>query len=135
MLALYQAFNYGTLYLLISSFPSLWEGQYGMSKGVASLNYLSIAIGSLIGAQLCGRLMDAVYRRLQSRAGLPADKPGPPEFRIPLMIPASVITPCGIFLYAWAAQAKTHWIVPNVSVSVQAPFVFSLFLFFLFWLC
>ncbi|KAK0653280.1 Efflux pump vrtL [Lasiodiplodia hormozganensis] len=120
MLALYQAYNYGTLYLLISSFPALWEGRYGMTKSIASLNYISLAVGSLIGAQLCGPLMDAIYRRLQQRSGRPVDEAGPPEFRIPMMIPASVISPCGIFLYAWAAQAKCHWLVPNIGAALFA---------------
>ncbi|KAL0258812.1 hypothetical protein SLS55_006316 [Diplodia seriata] len=120
MLALYQAYNYGMLYLLISSFPSLWEGKYGMSKGVASLNYISLAVGSLIGAQLCGPLMDAIYRRLQKRSGAAADEAGPPEFRIPMMIPASVISPCGIFLYAWSAQAQCFWLVPNIGAALFA---------------
>ncbi|KAL1648883.1 hypothetical protein SLS58_002063 [Diplodia intermedia] len=120
MLALYQAYNYGMLYLLISSFPSLWEGKYGMSKGVASLNYISLAVGSLIGAQLCGPLMDAIYRRLQKRSGGAADEAGPPEFRIPMMIPASVISPCGIFLYAWSAQAQCFWLVPNIGAALFA---------------
>lgn len=119
LLALYQAYNYGMLYLLISSFPTLWEGRYGMPKGVASLNYISLAVGSLIGAQLCGPLMDLIYKRLKQRYSCPDDRSAPPEFRIPLMIPASVISPCGIFLYAWSAEMKAFWLVPNVSNLVQ----------------
>lgn len=119
LLALYQAYNYGMLYLLISSYPTLWEGRYGMAKGVASLNYISLAVGSLIGAQVCGPLMDATHKRLKKRYGFAEDKPGLPEFRVPLMIPASVVSPCGIFLYAWAAEAKMCWIVPNVSHILQ----------------
>ncbi|OJD31789.1 mfs multidrug transporter [Diplodia corticola] len=119
LLALYQAYNYGMLYLLISSFPSLWEGKYGMPKGVASLNYISLAVGSLIGAQICGPMMDAIYRRLQKRSGTP-DKPGPPEFRIPMMVPASIISPCGVFLYAWSAQAQCFWLVPNIGAALFA---------------
>jgi hypothetical protein len=111
MLALYQAFNFGMLYLLISSFPSLWEGRYNMRAGMASLNYISLALGSLIGAQICGPLTDAIYRRLKSRY----KSPGLPEFRIPLMVPASFVSSCGIFLYGWSAEAKVHWLVPNAS--------------------
>ncbi|KAK7730701.1 hypothetical protein SLS57_001532 [Botryosphaeria dothidea] len=120
LLALYQAYNYGMLYLLISSYPTLWEGRYGMAKGVASLNYISLAVGSLIGAQVCGPLMDATHKRLKKRYGFAEDKPGLPEFRVPLMIPASVVSPCGIFLYAWAAEAKMCWIVPNIGAALFA---------------
>lgn len=119
--ALYQAYNFGMLYLLISSFPSLWEGRYGMATGIASLNYLSLALGSLIGAQICGPLTDAIHRRMKKRYGVADDAPGLPEFRIPLMIPASIVTPCGVFLYGWSAEAKLHWLVPNVS-PLSSPF-------------
>lgn len=115
VLALYQAYNYGMLYLFIASFPALWEGRYGMSTSMGSLNYLSIALGSLIGAQMCGPLTDRIQQRLKVRYRCGADAKALPEFRIPLMIPASIVTPCGILLYGWAAQGKVHWVVPNVS--------------------
>jgi hypothetical protein len=113
-LALYQAYNFGMLYLFISSFPSLWKGRYGMPTGIASLNYLSLAFGSLVGAQICGPLTDMIYRKLKRRYGYADDVPGVPEFRIPLMIPASIMIPCGIFLYGWSAEAKLYVLVPNV---------------------
>ncbi len=115
LFALYQAFNFGTLYLLISSFPSLFEGRYGLPRGDASLNYISLAVGSLIGVYICAPATDAVYARLKRRYGLADDEPGRPEFRVPLMIPVSFLIPCGILLYGWSAEAKLHWIVPNVS--------------------
>jgi hypothetical protein len=102
------------LYLFISSFPSLWEGRYGMPTGIASLNYLSLALGSLIGAQICGPLTDAIYRKLKRRYGYANNVAGLPEFRIPLMIPAALAIPCGIFLYGWSAEAKLHFLLPNV---------------------
>jgi MFS family permease len=116
ILALYQAFNFGMLYLIISSLPTVWEKRYGMSKGVASLNYLAL-VGSLIGAQLCGPIADAVHRRLRKKHGF-SDEKGLPEFRIPLMIPASILNAAGIFLFGWSVQAKMHWIVPDVSLPV-----------------
>jgi hypothetical protein len=115
LFALYQAFNFGTLYLLISSFPALFEGRYGMPRGDATLNYISLAIGSLVGLYVCVPAMDGVYARLKRRHGMGEGEAGLPEFRVPLMIPASVMVPCGIMLYGWAAEAKLHWIVPNVS--------------------
>jgi hypothetical protein len=116
VLALYQAFNFGTLYLLISSFPALWEGRYGMPRGDATLNYISLAVGSLIGVYICAPATDRVYAGLKRRYAIPEDERGLPEFRVPLMVPASIITPCGIFLYGWAAEGKLHFLVPNVSL-------------------
>jgi hypothetical protein len=118
VLAVYQAFNFGVLYLLISGFPALWEDRYGMPRGDASLNYLSLAIGSLVGVTVCGPATDAVYAALKRRRGISDDQPGAPEFRMPLVVPVSIISPAAIFLYGWAAQEKLHWIVPNVSISI-----------------
>lgn len=113
-LALYQAFNYGMMYLIISDFPNLWA-RYGMESGQACLNYISLALGSLIGVTICGPLTDWSYKMLKSKHGIANEEPGVPEFRVPLMIPASVITPCGILLFAWTAQEKAHFLLPNVS--------------------
>ncbi|KAJ9658301.1 hypothetical protein H2201_007860 [Coniosporium apollinis] len=120
LLALYQAYNFGMLYLFISSFPALWEGRYGMSTSLGSLNYFSLALGSLIGAQICGPLADRIHRRMRIRYGGAENAKAVPEFRIPLMIPAASVTPCGIFLYGWAAQARLHWIVPNIGAALFA---------------
>ncbi|KAK5651125.1 hypothetical protein OQA88_13264 [Cercophora sp. LCS_1] len=43
--SLYQAFNFGTFFLFIASFPAVWEEWYGQPAGPASLNYLSLTIG------------------------------------------------------------------------------------------
>ncbi|KAK0616920.1 major facilitator superfamily transporter [Immersiella caudata] len=118
VLAVYQAFNFGVLYLLISGFPALWEDRYGMPRGDASLNYLSLAIGSLVGVTVCGPATDAVYAALKRRRGISDDQPGVPEFRMPLVIPVSIISPAAIFLYGWAAQEKLHWIVPNIGAAI-----------------
>lgn len=118
-LALYQAFNYGMMYLIISDYPNLWTKGYGMEKGTASLNYISLALGSLIGVNICGPLTDWVYAKQKRRHGIPEADPGLPEFRIPLMIPASLITPCGILIFAWTAQYRLHFLLPNVSRIAQ----------------
>jgi hypothetical protein len=121
ILALYQAFNFGMLYLIISSLPALFEGRYHMSKGVASLHYLSL-VGSMLGSQLCGPLTDRIYASMCKKYGFGKGQ-GQPEFRMPLMIPASIINAGGIFLFGWAAEAKLHWIWPDVSfLLVYAPY-------------
>ncbi|KAK2042153.1 major facilitator superfamily transporter [Colletotrichum somersetense] len=117
-LAIYQAFNFGFLYLIISGFPALWEDHYGMSKGIASLNYISVAAGSMIGVLICGPAMDATYRRLKLRYGIKEDQTGAPEFRTPLMIPSAVISPCGILLFAWSAHNRMHFLIPNIGIAI-----------------
>src|SRR5271156_4787731 len=45
VLSIYMAFAYGCLYLVLSTFPLLWEARYHESPGIAGLNYVSIGLG------------------------------------------------------------------------------------------
>jgi multidrug resistance protein len=118
VLSIYMAFAYGCLYLVLSTFPLLWEAKYHESPGIAGLNYVSIGLGFFIGAPLIGKSNDKVYHRLKAKD---PRKQGKPEFRMPLMIPFSFLVPIGFFIYGWSAQAHWHWIVPNIGA-----FIFSM---------
>ncbi|KAH0544589.1 hypothetical protein FGG08_001238 [Glutinoglossum americanum] len=115
-LAVYMAYLYGLIYLVLSTFPTLWEGTYGESVGVGGLNYLSLGVGLFFGAQICAPLQDRVYRYLKKTRS-PSGS-GSPEFRVPLMIPGSVMVPIGLFWYGWSAHAKLHWIMPNIGAVI-----------------
>jgi len=121
-LAVYMAYLYGLMYLVLATFPALWTGAppagYGQSVGVGGLNYISLGLGFSLGTQLTAPLNDRLYRRLKARnAGV-----GRPEFRVPLMLPGALVAPLGLFLYGWAAQFadRVHWIVPNIGACVFA---------------
>ena len=63
-----------------------------------------------------GLLNDVFFRRLTKRN----NGVSRPEFRVPLMVPASLLVPTGMFIYGWAGQAHAHWIVPNIGTTVFA---------------
>lgn len=44
-----------------ASFPMVWEQQYNQEPGRASLNYVSLGIGFVIGLQVSGPLIDKVF--------------------------------------------------------------------------
>lgn len=114
VLAAYMAYIYGLLYIVLSTFPALWRDKYHESIGVGGLNYISLGIGFFLGAQICAPLQDRVYRQLRKRNnGI-----GRAEFRVPLMVPGAVMAPLGLFLYGWSAQARLHWIVPNIGAAI-----------------
>ncbi|EON66201.1 hypothetical protein W97_05594 [Coniosporium apollinis CBS 100218] len=116
VLALYMAYLYGLMYLVLSTFPSLWTGQYGQSIAMGGLNYISLGLGFFLGTQICAPINDRIYRKLKKRnQGV-----GKPEFRVPLMIPGSFLVPVGLFWYGWSAQAQTHWIMPNIGAAIFA---------------
>ncbi|KAL4960050.1 uncharacterized protein BDV14DRAFT_193269 [Aspergillus stella-maris] len=56
----YLAYCYGIMYLVLSTFPSLWTGEdyYNESIGIGGLNYISLGIGFWLGSQICAPLND-----------------------------------------------------------------------------
>lgn len=117
VMALYMAFSYGILYLLLSTYPRLWKQQYGQSSGMAGLNYLSLGLGFFFGAPFCGKVNDIIYKKLKEKT---KDGKGQPEFRMPLVIFVSTLVPIGLLIYGWGANARAHWIVPNIGAFLFA---------------
>ncbi|OOF99256.1 hypothetical protein ASPCADRAFT_163364 [Aspergillus carbonarius ITEM 5010] len=115
-LGLYMAFLYGLMYLMLATFPALWQDVYGESVSIGSLNYISIGIGLLLGTQIGARLNDRVFLILKQRN----DGTGLPEHRIPLMLPASVLVGVGMFWYGWSASPHVQWIVPDIGIAVAS---------------
>jgi len=116
VLALYMAYLYGLMYLVLSTFPGLWEGEYHESVGIGGLNYISLGIGFFFGTQVCAPCQDKLYRALKKRN----NGVGKPEFRVPLMVPGAFLVPVGLFWYGWSAKAHTHWIMPNIGAAIFA---------------
>ena len=117
VLSLYMMYLYGMIYLVLSTFPTLWATKYHESVGIAGLNYLSLGIGFFIGAQICAPLQDRIYAALKRRY-VPDGGPGRPEFRVPMMVPGAILVPVGIFIYSWTAEKQTHWIGPNIGAAI-----------------
>ncbi|MCJ1337730.1 hypothetical protein MMC09_003013 [Bachmanniomyces sp. S44760] len=116
-LAIYMAYLYGLMYLVLATFPTLWTSpRYHESVGISGLNYISLGVGFFLGTQLCAPLTDRIYRTLKARNG----NQGRPEFRVPLMFPSSLLVPTGLLIYGWSAQYATHWIVPNLGTAIFA---------------
>lgn len=132
--SIYRAYLYGVMYLMLSTFPLVFEEVYDMDVGPASLNYLSMCIGFMIGLQISHPLMDGVstvaypaacykidfaqlYARLKIHYNV---EEGLPEFRVPPMLIAGILCPIGLFIYGWTAQAGVHWIAPNIGCVIVA---------------
>lgn len=116
VLALFMAYIYGLMYLMLASFPGLWTGanHYNESVGIGGLNYISLGLGFFLGSQISARLIDLIYRKLKARNG----GVGAPEFRTPLLFIGALAIPIGLFIYGWTAQYKTHWIGPNIGAVI-----------------
>ncbi|KAF2222840.1 major facilitator superfamily domain-containing protein [Elsinoe ampelina] len=116
VMALYRAYLYGLMYLVLSTYALVWEEDYDQSLTISSLNYLSLGIGFVLGLQICAPLMDRIYNRLKKKY----KHPGRPEFRVPLMLPGGLLVPVGLALYGWSAHYRLHWIIPNIGVGIFA---------------
>ena len=111
-----RAYLYGLMYLVLSTFPTVWKDVYHESVGIGGLNYISLGVGFFLGTQICAPINDRIYRKLKLRN----NNIGRPEFRVPLMIPGAMLVPIGLFIYGWSARASVHWIVPNIGAAIFA---------------
>lgn len=162
----------------------VFEEAYDMDVGPASLNYLSLGVGFIVGLQISGLMQDKVYTYCKehevdpsslrntfqawkayrhgaaktdkgsllpmsnstppppfvvARKPLPGRSPtiksikrrgtgksmkdptkGLPEYRLPLVLPFSLLIPIGIFIYGWTAHYKVHWVAPNIGAAILA---------------
>lgn len=64
-IALFRAYQYGLMYLVLATFSRVFEGAYNQSIGRASLNYPSLGVGFVIGLQISGVMQDKVCHHLQ----------------------------------------------------------------------
>lgn len=88
VIALYMAFLFGLFYLILSTFPTVWSDLYGESVGIGGLNYISLGVGFVLGAQTNARASDKLYKSLKAKNG----GVGLPEYRVPPMVVGSVLS-------------------------------------------
>jgi MFS family permease len=110
LLALLCAFFFGLLFLLFTTFPSVFEQQYHFSAGVSGLSYLGVGIGMAAGLGAFAALSDKLYKS-RGDSSTPEDRLKPIMYVIPLV-------PAGIFWYGWAADQRAQWIVPIIGTSL-----------------
>ena len=114
VLALYQGYLYGNIYILYASISTLWITKYHERVDIASLNYLSLGLGTLFAAEVTTQINDRIFQTLTAKNG----GKGLPEFRIPIMMPATLVLAIGLFWYGWSSQAHLHWIMPNIGIAL-----------------
>ncbi|RYO77472.1 hypothetical protein DL762_009245 [Monosporascus cannonballus] len=128
--AIISAFNYGVLYIVLSTFSELWTSRYHRSVEISGLHYIACSLGEIVGSQSGGWLMDLMFCGRWTRIANNAnnnDDANPsnsasgdklPEFRLSLVFPGVIVAPLGMLLYGWAAENLLHWAVVDVGVAV-----------------
>ncbi|EIN05407.1 MFS general substrate transporter [Punctularia strigosozonata HHB-11173 SS5] len=113
LLGVYMAFIYGTLYLFLTTIPDIFQGIYHQRVGIAGLHYIALGVGLTGASQINARLLDRIYLYFTNRNG----GKGRPEYRLPSMVPGTILQPIGLFLTGWAVQERWHWIVADVGIA------------------
>ncbi|KII85807.1 hypothetical protein PLICRDRAFT_44216 [Plicaturopsis crispa FD-325 SS-3] len=114
LLGVYMAFIYRLTYLVLTTIPGIYEGVYKQPPGIAGLHYIALGVGLTGASQISARALDGIYKRLKARNG----GVGQPEFRLPPMVPGSVLLPVGLLILGWGARANIHWIVPDIGMAL-----------------
>lgn len=108
-LSFYAGVVYGFMYLLFTTFPLVFQHQYGFKTGEIGLSYLGLGLGSVLGLATCGFVSDRIFRMKA------VDGRMEPEWRIVPLIPGALFIPAGLFWYGWTAYYRTHWILPELG--------------------
>ena len=111
IMAFLNAFNYGVLYIVLSTFSDMWVSNYHESVEISGLHYIAVALGEIIGSQIGGPLMDYIFARLKTRASGEIA----PEYHLPLMLPGAILGPLGLIMYGWCAQYHVQWYVVDIG--------------------
>ena len=114
IMAYLSAFNYGVLYIVLSTFSNLWVTKYHESVEISGVHYIAIALGEIIGSQIGGPLMDYIFGRLKYRASGEIA----PEYHLPLMLPGAILGPLGLIMYGWCAQFNVQWSVVDIGAFI-----------------
>ncbi|PTD02074.1 Efflux pump vrtL [Fusarium culmorum] len=119
LLAVYMAFVFGLLYLLLTTVTSVFRDTYGWPLQICGLAYLGLGLGFVAGLIVTAWTSDATVIRLTKSNGGKYK----PEMRLAPSIFFALFVPISFFWYGWATDQQTHWIVPILGL---APFGFGM---------
>jgi MFS family permease len=111
----YVACLYGILYLLFATYSFVFREVYSFSTTATGTVFIAGGLGTLLGLYYVGSFSD---RTLKKRAA--AGKIITPEDRLPLIItiPGALTFPVGLFFYGWTAEARVHWLFPQIGTAI-----------------
>ncbi|KAH8818993.1 major facilitator superfamily domain-containing protein [Xylogone sp. PMI_703] len=108
LLSIYTGIAYGYLYLLFTTFSSIFEEQYHFGNGVAGLSYIGLGLGAVATIFALAIVSDKLMNKR------PQEKRKAEDRLLPMIYGAPLI-PVGLFWFGWSAKADTHWIVPIIG--------------------
>ena len=131
LVCIYSGFLFGLQYLYIIASPWVYEHYYGFSVEGQSLSFLGLVTGTILAPFLLIFFDHYMYQPRLKRfyQQYSPDERIPPENRLFGALAGSFVQPAALFGFAWTAQARIHWIVPEIfqaiamasSILVYAP--------------
>ncbi|KAK3348574.1 MSF membrane transporter [Lasiosphaeria hispida] len=122
LVALYAGFCYGILYFQLGAIPYIFGEVRGWGQVRATLPFLCIIIGAVLGAAA-----NAYNQLAYNRAYHAARDRAVPERRLPPMMVGSVLFAGGQFVTGWTARADIHWVVPCLGLVLLGTGFFTIF--------
>lgn len=113
-LSVYMAIVYGTLYLIFSGFPVVFESERHWSQGISGLSFVANMLGQIAALVSYSVFFDQRYRRALERARGPL----PAEERLKPALVGCLLLPVGLFWFAWTTYSSIPWIVPMIGSAI-----------------
>jgi DHA1 family multidrug resistance protein-like MFS transporter len=124
LITIYTAFIYGILYLFLEAYPIVFTEYRGIKSTLATLPYIGLIIGVLVGCGIVIAFEPRYNRKLQANGNIPV-----PEQRLLPMMIGAIIFPIGLFWFAWTGNyPEIHWIVPTLSGILTGAAILTIFL-------
>ncbi|OCK75390.1 MFS general substrate transporter [Lepidopterella palustris CBS 459.81] len=111
LISFYVSMVYGTLYLLFTTIPIVFEETYHWDIQQSGLAYLGLGVGMFIALGVIMKFNDATVVRLRAKNNGVFE----PEMRLAGTVYFAAFMPLSLFIYGWVAQYRTHWILPCLS--------------------
>lgn len=122
LMALYASFCYGILYMQLGSIPIIFGELRGWKPFVATLPFLCILIGAMLGC-----VLNVYNQTLYNKAYHAVGNRAVPEKRLPPMMLGSVLFSAGQFVVGWTADPSIHWIAPCIGLVLLGTGFFTIF--------
>ncbi|KAE8161391.1 Alpha/Beta hydrolase protein [Aspergillus tamarii] len=124
LLTLYMSFIYGLAYALLSAYPIVFQGTYGMTGGVSGLPFIGLIIGEISGSSFVLSLQKSYSRKLEANSNVPV-----PEWRLPPCIIGGIAFAGGLFWFGWTGwNPSIHWMVPTAAGVMVGFGITSIFM-------
>lgn len=122
LINVYLALVYSVLYLWFEAFPIVYKEVFGFTTIEEGVCFSSLLVGVILGS-FCYVIF--IYYKFTLR--ILRQETVYPEVFTPMAIVGGVFLPCGLFIFAWSATAKVHWIGTLIGATISGFSNFVIF--------